>query len=122
MGLFLYLCALMDSTRQQKVARLIQKELGEYFMRDGRMLYGNVMVSVTDLRVSPDLSVARIHISIFPNEAREKTLSVIEANTRRIRMEIGQGLKNQLRKIPDLYFYIDDTFDRVQHIENLLKK
>lgn len=91
-------------------------------MRDGRMLYGNVMVSVTDLRVSPDLSVARIHISIFPNEAREKTLGLIEANTRRIRMEIGQGLKNQLRKIPDLYFYIDDTFDRVQHIENLLKK
>lgn len=112
----------MDSTRQQKVSRLIQKELANYLTRDGRMLYGNVMVSVTDVRVSPDLSVSRIQLSIFPNEAREKTHKIIEENTRLIRTEVAHSLRNQLRRMPDLHFYIDDTFDRVMHIENLLKK
>lgn len=112
----------MDSTRQQKVARLIQKELGTYFAKDGRSLYGGVLVSVTDVRVSPDLSVSRIQISIFPNEAREKTLEIIEANKKTIRTEVAHSVKNQLRKMPELFFYIDDTFDRVMHIENLLKK
>lgn len=112
----------MDSTRQQKVSRLIQKELAAYFTKDGRALYGSVLVSVTDVRVSPDLSVSRIQLSIYPNEAREKTMEILEENKKKIRAEVAHSVRNQLRKMPEMYFYIDDTFDRVMHIENLLKK
>ncbi len=111
----------MDSTRQQKVSRLIQKELGNFLIKSGRSLYGNVLVSVTDVRVSPDLSISRVQLSIFPNEQRVQVLEIMEDNKGKIRGEVAHGLRNQLRKMPELFFYIDDTFDRVAHIENLLK-
>jgi ribosome-binding factor A len=113
----------MDSTRQQKVNKLIMKELSAVFQKDGAWIFGNkVLVSVTDVRISPDLSIVRAHLSIFPIEHRAKVLEQTQSNQQKIRFELAARLKNQLRKMPELHFYVDDSFDKIERIEQLLKK
>ncbi len=110
----------MESTRQSKIARLIQKELSEIFLLQAKSMAG-VLVSVTSVRVSPDLSIARAYISIFPSERGDEIVSNLNGNVRSIRYELGGRLRHQLRIIPELKFFIDDSLDYLEHIDELLK-
>ena len=104
----------MESTRLQKIERLLQKELSDIFQKQTQGMHG-VLVSVSVVRVSPDLSVARAYLSIFPWEA-------IRSNTKAIRFDLGQRIRLQVRKIPELSFFIDDSLDYIENIDNLLHK
>lgn len=111
----------MESTRQAKIARLIQKELSELFRKQTAAM-GGVLVSVSAVRISPDLSVARGYLSIFPSKYAEEMLANINRNTKTIRYELAKILRYQLRKMPELTFFIDDSLDYIDHIDDILRK
>ena len=111
----------MQETRQNKIARLLQKELAEIFQSQTRMMRG-VMVSVTRVKVSPDLSICTAHLSIFPSNKGEELLRNINANEKSISYELGKRIRNQVRIIPELRFFIDDSLDYIERIDELLKK
>ena len=111
----------MQETRQNRIARLLQKELSLIFQSQTRMMHG-VMVSVTRTRVSPDLSICTAYLSVFPSEKGEELLKNIESNIKNIRYELGTRVHNQLRIIPELRFFIDDSLDYIERIDELLKK
>ena len=111
----------MQETRQNRIARLLQKELSLIFQSQTRMMRG-VMVSVTRCRISPDLSVCTAYLSIFPSERGEEMLKNIQSNEKTIRYELGTRVRYQLRVIPELRFFIDDSLDYIEHIDELLKK
>ena len=111
----------MQETRQNRIARLLQKELSMIFQSQTRMMRG-VMVSVTRCRISPDLSVCTAYLSIFPSERGEEMLKNIQSNEKTIRYELGTRVRYQLRGIPELRFFIDDSLDYIEHIDELLKK
>ena len=111
----------MDTTRQQKISRLIQKERSDMFQKQTAALHG-VLVSVSAVRISPDLSVCRGYLSIFPSERSAEILENINGNVRELRYELGRRLRYQLRIIPELKFFIDDSLDYIDHIDELLKK
>jgi len=111
----------MQETRQNRIARLLQKELSLIFQSQTRMMHG-VMVSVTRTRVSPDLSICTADLSVFPSEKGEELLKNIESNIKTIRYELGTRVHNQLRIIPELRFFIDDSLDYIERIDELLKK
>ena len=116
-----YFCT-MESTRQKKVSRLIQKELSVIFQTLVSELLGNVMTSVTIVRVSPDLANANIFISIFPVKNPKESLKVIKNNQPIIRKKLGEQVRNQLRIVPDLQFFLDDSAAYAEEIDKLLKK
>lgn len=109
----------METTRQQKINRLIQKELGEIFLLQTKAMPG-ILVSVSGVRISPDLSVAKAYLSIFPSEKGKELLANIKTNVKAIRYDLGQRLGKQLRIIPELVFYIDDSLDYLENIDKLL--
>lgn len=109
----------MESTRLQKIARLVQKELSEIFRLETAKM-GGVLVSVSSVRVSPDLSIARVYLSIFPSERGTELLANINASEKKIRFDLAQRVRYQLRKCPELSFYIDDSLDYIDHIDSLL--
>ncbi len=111
----------MESTRQAKIARLIQKELGEIFRQQTAKTRG-VIVSVSAVRVSPDLSIARAYLSVFPSEKSQEMIESINASAKTIRYELAQKVRYQLRKTPELSFYLDDSLDYIENIDALLKK
>lgn len=111
----------METTRQQKIARLIQKELGEIFQQQTRAMHG-VLVSVSAVRISPDLSVCRGYLSVFPSERSAEIVDNINRNVRSLRFELGNRLRFQLRIIPELKFFVDDSLDYIDHIDALLKQ
>lgn len=111
----------MDSTRLNKIGRLIQKELGDIFQKQTQSMPGT-LISVSVVRVSPDLSVARAYLSIFPSEKAKELLEAVRANTKAIRFDLGQRIRQQVRKIPELSFFIDDSLDYIEHIDELLQK
>ena len=111
----------METTRQNKIGRLLQKELSEIFLVETRKLPG-VMVSVSVVRVTSDLSIARAYLSIFPTEKSADILKNIQDTAKSIRHELAQRVRFQLRKMPELHFYIDDSLDYAEKIEDLLKK
>ena len=111
----------MESTRQAKIARLIQKELSELFRKQTAAM-GGVLVSVSAVRISPDLSVARGYLSIFPSKYAEEMLANINRNAKTIRYELAKILRYQLRKMPELTFFIDDSLDYIDHIDDILRK
>ena len=112
---------IMDTTRQNKVARLIQKELGEIFVAQTRQMRG-VLVSVSVCRISPDMSVCRVYLSVFPSERAEEIVGNINANQKQVRHELGNRMHHQLRIIPELKFFVDDSLDYAEHIDELLKR
>lgn len=112
----------MDSTRQNKIARLIQKDLAEIMQKEGKNLFSGILVSVTKVRVSPDLSVARAYLSIFPSEKGDATLLEIKSHQSRIRGLLGAKVGKQLRIVPQLDFHIDDSLDYIDNIDRLLKE
>lgn len=111
----------METTRQNKIARLIQKELSEVFQMQTRSMKG-VLVSVSNCRISPDLSICRVYLSVFPSNRAEEIVANINANQKQVRFELGQRVRFQLRIIPELKFFVDDSLDYVEHIDELLKK
>ena len=111
----------MESTRQAKIARLLQKELSEIFRRETAAM-GGVLVSVSAVRVSPDLSIARAYLSIFPSGKAEEILKNINNSAKTIRFELAKILRYQLSKTPELSFFIDDSLDYIEHIDNILKQ
>lgn len=110
----------METTRQNKISRLLQKELSEIFLVETRKMSG-VMVSVSVVRVTSDLSIARAYLSIFPTERSTEILKSIQDTAKSIRHELAQRVRFQLRKMPELQFYIDDSLDYAEKIEELLK-
>ena len=111
----------MKETRQNKIARLLQKELSVIFQEQTRGMHG-VMVSVTRTKISPDLSICTAYLSIFPSEKGEELLQNIEKNNQQIRYTLGQRVRYQLRIVPELRFFIDDSLDYIDRIDELLKK
>ena len=109
----------MESTRQHKIARLIQKDLSDIFLRYARTL-GGTLISVSEVRVSPDLAIAHVYLSIFPQDKVAATMEKIEENKGKFRGEMGTLERHQLRIIPELNFHIDETIDRMERIDELL--
>lgn len=111
----------METTRQAKISRLLQKELSEIFRRQTAKTHGT-LVSVSIVRVSPDLSVAKVYLSIFPSEKSQELLESIRSSAKTIRYELAQKVRFQLRKCPELAFYLDDSLDYIENIDKLLDK
>lgn len=119
----------MYSKRQNKVSRLIQKELAQLFQSD-RLITNKVLITVTTVRISPDLALAKVYLSIFPlqqegkssPEIKEGIFKEIKGHSKQFRKKLGNQMKNQLRVIPDLEFFIDDSLDYEDNIDNLLNK
>ncbi|MDR1763763.1 MAG: 30S ribosome-binding factor RbfA [Dysgonamonadaceae bacterium] len=111
----------MESTRLQKVERLLQKDLGEIFQAQTRMMPG-VLVSVTKVRISPDLGLAKSYLSIFPSERSDEILKNINNSKKSVRYELGQRIGKQVRRIPELAFFIDDSIDYLEKIDSLLNQ
>lgn len=110
------------STRQLKVGRELQKHLAEIIRAKGMAAFGGAMVTVSEVRVSPDLSVAKVFVSIFPSDKQAAVMQMLEENNRALRGELGHVVAKQLRIVPELIFLLDTTLDYAQHIEELLKK
>jgi ribosome-binding factor A len=112
----------MTSTRQYKVSRLLHKELGDIFQREGKSIFAGKMITVTEVRITPDLGQARIFLSVFP--AAEKALfeKTMDQHTQHIRHELGNRIRHQLRMVPDLQFFLDDSLDYIENIDRLLKE
>lgn len=111
-----------ESTRQQKVGKQIQRDLAEIIRERGMSAFGGALISVTSVRVSPDLAVAKVHLSIFPSAKAPEVLKLVEAASKSIRGELGKRVSKQLRIVPEMIYYIDDSLDYVEHIDELLKK
>lgn len=111
----------MDSIRQNKVSRLIQRELSEMFQHECKEIIAGAMVSVTAVRVSPDLSYAKIYLSIFPSDRIEATMNNLEEKNKSIRFILGKKVGKQMRIIPELRFFVDDSLDYIEKIDSLLK-
>lgn len=111
----------MDKTRLNKIDRLIQKEMSDMFQKSVNSMNGT-LVTVTSVTVSADLSIARIRLSIFPTERQEETMATIKNSTKALRFELGQRIRYQLRKVPELSFFIDDSLDYIENIDRLLAK
>ena len=112
---------IMQETRQARICRMLQKELAAIFQAQTRMMPG-VLVSVTRVRISPDLSICTANLSVFPSERGEEIIKNIQAHEKQIRYELGTRVRNQLRIIPELRFFIDDSLDYLEKIDELLKK
>ncbi|MBR1793237.1 MAG: ribosome-binding factor A [Bacteroidales bacterium] len=114
----------MQTTRQNKIARLIQQDMGEIFLKEMKPVLGNSLITVTGVRITPDLSIARIHLSIFPigGVEKEQVFKSVIDNAADLRRRLGLREGKQLRIIPQLEFFIDDSLDYIENIENLLKQ
>ena len=110
------------STRQLKVGRELQRDLAEIIRSKGMAAFGGAMVTVSEVRISPDLSIAKVYVSIFPSDKGDEIMKNINASEKTIRYELGTRVRNQLRIIPELRFFIDDSLDYIEHIDSLLKK
>ena len=110
------------STRQLKVAREIQRDLSEIIRAKGMAAFGGALVTVSEVRISPDLSVAKVFVSVFPSDKQASVMALLEENNRAIRGELGHVVGKQLRIVPELVFYLDTSLDYAEHIEELLKQ
>ena len=111
----------MQETRLNRIARLLQKELSLIFQSQTRAMHG-VMVSVTRCKVSPDLSICTAYLSVFPSERSQEIVENITKNEKTVRYELGTRVRNQLRIIPELRFFVDDSLDYIERIDELLKQ
>jgi ribosome-binding factor A len=118
--LIAYLCR-MESTRQKKVARQIQKDLAQILMTRTSSIAPGTIISVSLVRMSPDLSYAKVYLSVFPLKDKEAFLKAISIQGAEIRNELGKLVRHQLRIVPALSFYIDDSVDYAENIDRLLK-
>ncbi len=111
-----------ESTRQLKVAKELQRHIAEIIRSKGMAAYSGALVSVSGVKVSPDLSVAKVYVSIFPSAKQEEVFKTIEESARALRGELGHKVAKQLRIVPELIFYLDNSLDYVERIDQLLAK
>ena len=111
----------MESTRQQKISRLIQKDLGTIFQRESRNLFDGALITVTKVQVTKDLAIAKVYLSLFITTDKQVLLDKIRHHVREIRHYLVQRVHNQLRIMPELQFYLDDSLDYIENIDQLLK-
>ena len=111
----------METTRQKKLAGLLQKELSQIFQRKASDFMGK-LISVTIVRMSPDLGSAKVYLSIFPEDNKDDVFKDIQKMNKAIRYDLGNIIRNQVRRVPELFFYIDDSLSYAEKIDNLLKK
>jgi ribosome-binding factor A len=109
------------TTRQLKIAKLIQKEFAAILLHEGKSLCGNAVVTVTGVEISKDFSFARIFLSLYAVKDKQQMLDMLEGNKKELRFRLGQRIKNQIRSIPEIAFALDDTLDYIENIDNLLK-
>lgn len=112
----------MESKRQQKFAGVIQKDLAEIFQREGMIFLPNIMVTITKVRVTPDLALARIFLSFFNSSNNMQAIDTIKAHAGEIRYKLGARIKNQVRVVPQLEFFIDDTSEYVERMDKIFDK
>lgn len=110
------------TTRQLRVARELQRDLAEIIRSKGMAVFGGAMVSVSEVRISPDLSVAKVYVSIFPSDKASAVMPMLEENARAYRGELGRKVASQLRIVPELTFFLDTSLDYAEHIDALLKQ
>lgn len=110
----------MESTRQLKISRLIQKDLGEIFQRESKDLTQGALVTVTKVHVTPDLAMAKVYLSLFATEDKNGLLIHIQKHRKEIRFNLGKRIGKQIRVVPELVFYLDDSLDYIENIEKLL--
>ncbi len=110
-----------ESTRQKKVSRLIQKEIADIFLRKGSEYARGKMISITRVRISPDLSYAKIYLSIYPSGNQTDILQSVQDHAPKIRFDLGHKVRSQLRIVPEITFFIDDSLDYIDKISKLLK-
>ena len=111
----------MDSVRQNKVNSLLQQEMAQIMLQENRALFPGSLITVTGVRVTSDLAVAKIYLSFFPLKDKQAVLDRLQAETSQLRGKLGRAVGKQLRIVPELHFYIDDSLDRTEEIEKLLK-
>ena len=111
-----------ETTRQQKVARQIQKDLAEIIRARGMAAYDGALLTVSGVKITPDLALAKVYVSIFPSSKATAVMEQLGEETSRLRGELGRRVSKQLRIVPELVFYLDDSLDYVEHIDELLKK
>lgn len=112
----------MESKRQQRINKLLQKDLGEIFQMELKHLTQNAMVTVTKVKVSPDLNSLKVYLSLFAARNSEEMLKRIQRRSGEIRGRLGTRIRHQLRSVPELHFYIDDSLDYIDHIDELLNE
>ncbi len=111
----------MDTIRQQKVCKQIQEDIADIFQKDGAYIVRGALVTVTGVRISPDLGYAKIYVSIFPFEQSDKMMQQIEHNNWFLRRALGERMRNQVKNIPELQFLLDDSLEYIEHIDQALK-
>ncbi|MEN8187847.1 MAG: ribosome-binding factor A [Bacteroidota bacterium] len=111
----------METNRQKKIAGVIQEDLANVLRKDAQEKMHGVIISVTKVKVTPDLNEAKAYLSIFPSDKKDELFESILSNTHQIKHELAQLTRNQLRKMPDLTFYIDDSLDYIDNIDIALK-
>lgn len=111
-----------ESTRQLKVSRELSRDLAEIIRRKGMSFFCGALVSVSGVKISPDLSVAKVYVSVFPSDKSDAVMDTLRENSRAIRGELGTMVAKQLRIVPEISFFLDSSLDYVQHIDELLKK
>lgn len=111
-----------ESTRQQRVAGQIQKDISDIFLKEGASLVNGSMVSVTKVRMSPDLALAKVYLSVFPFANASGVVAKVKKNAATLRYELGRRVGKQLRIIPELSFYVDDSLEYVENLEKLIKQ
>jgi ribosome-binding factor A len=110
----------MNSTRQERINHLLQKDIGEILLHD--IIIPNAMITITYVNITPDMSIARVNVSIFAVEDKQIPLKQIKSKTKEIRNLLGQRIKNQLRIVPELQFFLDESLDKAERIDKLLKQ
>ncbi len=111
----------METNRQKKVAKVIQKDLADVLREDAQRGLLSVIISVTKVHVTPDLNEAKAYLSIFPNEKRDEIFKGIQLNAHQIKHNLAQKTRHQMRKMPELTFFIDDSLDYIEEIDEALK-
>ena len=111
-----------ESTRQLKVGRQLQRDLAEIIQQQGMNTYHGAMITVTSVRMSPDLALAKVWVSIFPSPKATEVLEILQKQNKNIRGELGRRVAKQLRIVPELIFQVDDSLDYIERINELLTK
>lgn len=116
-----YLYLMSSSVRQQKFSKLIQKELSDIFLRDRRGVLDNAFITIMDVRVSPDLGLAKVYISMTLAKDKKAVLEKLDTHKKEIRKALGDRIRNQARIVPELAFFIDEVEENAQRMDDLLK-
>lgn len=111
----------METTRQQKIAKQIQKDMAEIFQKEAAAMVHGTMITVTAVRVSPDFGYAKIYVSIFPFEQNAKVMETLSQQNWFLRRALGQRIRNQVKNVPEIQFFLDDSLEYIDHIDQALK-